>query len=133
MVKIEVPMYAVSKQAGTTASPYTVIPGNCGTAFLYVSRVGHDEAHVDFGFEYLTDSALWVSGHVGMINLDGSGTAYASWSGPTSYVSSWEKQTNLYASPAVSGTYQVTAYIHTTGVFFDCTSSPAFWQDLYLY
>jgi len=37
-----------------------------------------------------------------MINLDGADTAFASWSGPTPYVCSWEKQTNLHASPAVS-------------------------------
>jgi hypothetical protein len=68
-----------------------------------------------------------------MINLDGAGTAYASWAGPTSYVCSWEKQTNLYASPAVSGVYQVTASIHTTGLIYDCYSSPTLVQYVYLY
>jgi hypothetical protein len=53
--------------------------------------------------------------------------------GPTSYVSSWEKQTNLYASPAVSGVYQVTAYIHTTGLIYDCYSSPTLVEYVYLY
>ncbi len=99
-VTVEIPMQVVPKQSSNGGvTPNVVIPGNCGTAFLYASRTGTGQAHVDFGFEYLTTPAVYVSGHVGMINLDNQGTAYQSWGGLTWGTRSWEKQTNLTASP----------------------------------
>lgn len=133
-VTVEIPMQVVPKQSSDGAvTPNVVIPGNCGTAFLYASRTGTGQAHVDFGFEYLTTPAVYVSGHVGMINLDNQGTAYQSWGGLTWGTRSWEKQTNLTASPQYGGEYQVSGYIYVTGALYDCVSSPSLWQDVYLW
>ena len=123
-------MTAVAKSK-KGVSPNTVITGNCGTAFLYASRVGYDEAHIDYGFDHLAHPAIYVNAHAGMINLDGAGTAHDSYSGPQAYRSSWERQKNLY--PGHSGEYQVTAYIHSTGVIYDCVSSPNLITYVYLY
>lgn len=134
-IRIAIPMYAVAHQAKGISQPSISITSNCGTAFLYVSRVSEyvAEAHVDFGFQNLAHPAIWVTAHTSMVNVDGPGTATASWNQAAPYTSSWEKQTNLYSSHQVSGIYQVTAYIHTTGVVYDCYSSPSLYTDIYLY
>ncbi|HEY3546504.1 MAG TPA: hypothetical protein VGK17_10475 [Propionicimonas sp.] len=133
-VTIEIPMQVVpTKSSNGGVTPNIVIPGDCGTAFLYTSRTGTGQAHIDFGFANLTTPAVYVSGHVGMVNLDNAGTAYQSWGGPTWGTRNWEKQTNLTASPQYGGEYQVTGYIHVTGALYDCTSSPALWEDIYLW
>ncbi|WP_291751010.1 hypothetical protein [Cellulomonas sp. 73-92] len=31
------------------------------------------------------------------------------------------------------GEHQVTGYIYVTGALYDCVSSPALWQDIYLW
>lgn len=52
---------------------------------------------------------------------------------PHGYTSYWERQANLYAYPANSGVYEVSAYIRTTGILYDCYSSPDLVTDIYLY
>lgn len=131
-VKVMIPMHAVAKPTPGAPSPNVVAPGNCGTAFLYVSRVSYDEAHIDYGFEYLSSSSIFVNASAGMVNRDGPGTANDSYAQPQAYSDSWERQTNLI-SDGGSGTYQVTAYVHSTGVLYDCVSDSRLAEDIYLY
>lgn len=136
VTRIEIPMYAVPHTTTGGVQPNLVINGSCGNAFLYVSRLPQYVAavHIDFGFYNLSSPAIWVTAHAGLQDISGGwGTAVASWNQAAPYASSWEKQTNLYSSHQVSGDYRITAYIHTTGVFFDCTSSPNLHTDLWLY
>jgi len=106
-VKITVPMHQVPKSRATGgATPNVVVPGDCGTAFLYVSRTGVGAAHLDYGFYNLSSASIWVNANAGMVNLDGPGTAADSYSRPQWYSRSWERQVNLDAG--YSGEYQVT-------------------------
>lgn len=131
--RISIPMVAVAKPNAQGVTPNLVIPGDCGTAFLYLSRVDTGEAHVDYGFDNLANRSIFVNASLGMITLDGPGTAYDSYAWPQAYSDSWERQVNLYSSSGDSGVYEVSAYIHSTGVLYDCYSSPDLHEDVYLY
>ena len=131
--RISVPMVAVAKPNARGVTPNLVIPGDCGTAFLYLSRITTGEAHVDYGFDNLSSRSIFVNANLGMINRDGPGTAYDNYARPQAYSRSWERQVNLYSSSGDAGVYEVTASIHSTGVFYDCYSSPDFHEDVYLY
>lgn len=127
--RIEIPMQAVPKPG--RVSPDTRIPGNCGVAFLYASKVSRGEAHIDYGFDGLKHPSIFVHAHAGMVNLDGEGTAHDSYASPQAYRSRWERQRNLH--PNHAGEYQVTAHIVSAGVLFDCVSSPKLITYVYLY
>lgn len=142
-VRIQVPMYYSPSNSGALASesnvastnvvaPSVVVPGNCGRAFLYVSRVAHDEAHLDYGFDNLALHAISYTAQAGGINLDGAGVFSDAASGPLAFRTSFERQVNKVASPANSGEYQVTARLVAYGVTGKCVSAPLL-QDVYLY
>lgn len=128
---IEIPMTLFPHSStGMHAQPNIVVPGNCGTAFLHVSRTQGDEAHIDFGFSTLKIHAVWVSGQVTAFN-DGTGkNKHQTWSGATALVTSWEKQTNLVTG---SGEVHTIATITASGALSDCVSSPALFTDTYIY
>jgi hypothetical protein len=127
---IAIPMVAVPHANSSSGGVHSdvVIPGDCGTAFLYPSN-GHDHVHYDFGFEYLNNATFWVNAHVGTTNED-SGRADANSFGGAYVGSSWEKQGNLYTG---TGENLVTAYIQAIGPLYDCVSSPALTEDIYVY
>lgn len=110
------------------ATPNIVIPGDCGTAFLYPSNA-NSHVHYDFGFNNLSIHPIYVNGHVGAQNIDNGEADANSFSGP-SFSSTWEKQGNLWTG---TGENIVTAYIHATGVLYDCESSPGLTQDVYVF
>ena len=92
---IEIPMTAVPHKSTTGGvHPNIVIPGNCGTAFLYPSN-GHDHVHYDFGYKNLNNVPFWVTAHIGAQNVDNGRAAANSFNG-ASFGSTWEKQGNLY-------------------------------------
>lgn len=125
---IAIPMVVVPHETNSSAQPDIVIPGNCGTAFLYPSN-GGDHVHYDFGFTKLNIIHYAVASHVGASNLDNGEAAVKSYSG-ASVSSSYEKQGNLYTG---IGDNLVTAYIHAYGLTEDCVSSPNLHQDVYVY
>jgi hypothetical protein len=47
-----------------------VVPGNCGTAFVYLSRVEGLRARAVFGFEHLTHRAIGYTADLTLINED---------------------------------------------------------------
>ncbi|WP_205787481.1 hypothetical protein [Specibacter cremeus] len=126
---IAIPMVAVPHASTTTgAKPNIVIPGSCGTAFLYPSN-GGNHVHYDFGFEYLNNGPFYVNAHVGATNEDNGEAAVNSFS-EASFSSSWEKQGNLYTG---TGENEVSAYIYVFGFLYDCVSSPNLHQAVYVY
>ena len=84
ITKVTVPMHGVAKK-GISKDENLRIRGNCGTAFMYVSRVGTGAIHIDYGFEYLKHAAIFVNAQASIINLDGAGAAYDSYAAPQAY------------------------------------------------
>jgi hypothetical protein len=109
-------------------TPQVVVPGDCGTAFLYPSRAG-THVHYDFGFKNLSIHPICVSGQVHASNVDNGEVDGDTYSGP-SFSTSWEKQGNLYTGV---GETLVTAHIYATGWWYDCESTPALFQWIYNY
>nr|WP_274637406.1 hypothetical protein [Microbacterium bovistercoris] len=118
---VEVQMVAIPHQSttpqGVAVQPYNTITGNCGTAFLWASNA-HDHVHFDVGAYNMPNGNFYISAQVGDINTSGGGTAYVPYS-TWGVSSSWERQGNLYAG---RWTNEVSAYIKSTGVLYDCES-----------
>jgi hypothetical protein len=126
---IKVPMVAVAHKSTTGGiQPNIVIPGNCGTAFLYPSN-GGGHVHYDFGYEYLNNATVWVTAHVGAQNVDNGRAAANSFNG-ASFGRTWEKQGNLYTG---TGENVISASITAYGPLYDCVSSPGLTEDVYVY
>jgi hypothetical protein len=47
-----------------------LVPGNCGTAFVYLSRVVGLKARAVFGFDHLTHRAIGYTADLTFINED---------------------------------------------------------------
>lgn len=117
---IAVPMIA-SLRSGLGIRPDLEIPGNCGTAFLYVGT-GSEHINVTYGFKNLTHASIGYSVRMGALNVDDGDTLTDSASGAQAFSHSFERNK---AGQIDTGDVQVGASLTSYGVLYNCYSSPA--------
>lgn len=111
-------------------TPQAYVPGNCETAFLYLARVNGNQTRATYGFQYLTHRAVGYTAGAEFHNEDTGAVVVDRASGTLAYRSSFERAVTKTTG---SGVVVVFAHLHSVGVLYDCYSSPALRDSIYVY
>lgn len=132
--RIAIPMYEVEKvqRAGSNSGvPGERIVGNCGVAFLYLSRVDNDETRAVYGFEKLENRSVSYQAKAVFVKEDTDHIETDEASGPLRLRTSYQREVT---KPTGSGT--VTVYAYLTAQKWNggtCKSSPALNEQILVY
>ena len=128
--RITIPMVAVAHTDKRFAGPLTRVTGNCGVAFLYLARVNGDETRATYGFDHLLNAAVAYTAHAAFFNEDTDDIAQDSAHGGLLLRRSFERSVTKYAN---YGEVTVHAHVKAYGTVYDCESTSALHDSIYVY
>lgn len=111
--------------------PAKRIIGDCGIAFLYLSRVDIDVTRAVYGFEKLENRSVAYTANATFINEDTDHVETDGASGPLRFRTSYQREATRWTG---SGT--VTVYAHLTAQKWKggtCSSVPGLNEQIFLY
>ncbi len=131
-VRLAIPMHVVEPAGRVGAKvPTKRIVGNCGTAFLYLSRVDNDATRAVYGFDKLKNRSISYSANATFINEDTDHVETDHAAGNLRFRKEYQREATRRTG---SGT--VTVYAHITArkaTGGSCASAPGLNEQIFIY